>query len=411
MLTKRHLPPTWVMGMTNAVFGLTGGFCAVIIPDLLAAHGLSAGQIASIAATILSPGFRAFTISPVLDVRLSRRTYAFFFGTITALSVGIAVAFSDRPLLIEAVMLPGFLAASLYQGAVGGWMGSLVSKQQDGELGIWFTVSNIGAGGVMMVLAGEVVHRFSSPTGAFILGGVILLPMTLFIAIPSPGPDRRLARESFALFWREVASLVRQREVVIALLLFTLPAASFALTNVLGGTGNDFSASQRTVSLFAGIGSTVAGLAGSFLLFPLARRFALRPLYLGIGIVGAVFTLSLASLPHAAWSFAVAITGQNLFQALAFSTSNAISFEAIGPNNPFAATLFTLLLSACNLPITYMQYLDGRGYDHGGLIGSNLTDACLSIAACSLLAWVLARHRSSAKPADAALEAFPENAD
>jgi hypothetical protein len=38
------------MGMTNAVFGLTGGFCAVIIPNLLAAHGLPAGQIASIAA-------------------------------------------------------------------------------------------------------------------------------------------------------------------------------------------------------------------------------------------------------------------------------------------------------------------------------------------------------------------------
>jgi MFS transporter, PAT family, beta-lactamase induction signal transducer AmpG len=410
-MPTKQLPPIWMMGMTNAVFGLTGGFCAVIIPDLLAAHGLPAGQIASIAAAILSPGFWAFIIAPMLDVRLSRRTYALIFGIITAFAVGVTVSFPDHSMLIEAIMVPGFLAASLYQGAVGGWMGSLISKQQDGELGIWFTVSNIGAGGLMMVLSGEVLHRFSSLTAALILSGIILLPMTLFVAIPSPGPDRRLARESFARFWREVASLLRQREVVIALFLFTLPSASFALTNVLGGTGNDFAANERTVSLFAGVGSTAAGLAGSLLLFPLARRFTLRPLYLGIGIVGAIFTLSLISLPHAPWSFAVAITGQNLFQAMAFSTSNAISFEVIGPNNPLAATLFTLLLSAANLPITYMQYLDGRGYDRGGLIGSYLTDACLSVAACSLLAWVLSRYRGAAKSSMEALEVLPESTE
>ena len=193
--------------------------------------------------------------------------------------------------------------------------------------------------------------------------------------------------------------------------MFTFPAASFALTNVLGGTGNDFSASEHTVSLFAGIGSTIAGLTGSFLLFPLTRRFPLRPLYLGIGIVGAIFTISLISLPRHPWSFAIAITGQNLFQALAFSASNAITFEVVGPENPLAATLFTLLVSATNLPITYMQYLDGRGYDRGGMVGTYLTDACLSIIACSLLAWVLSRWRTPAEGAAGALNALSGNAE
>ena len=397
--------------MTNAVFGLTGGFCAVIIPDLLAAHGLPPGQIASIAAAILSPGFWAFMIAPMLDVRLSRRTYALILGLITAIAIGVTVTIADRPLLIEAIMVPGFLAASLYQGAVGGWMGTLIPKHQDGELGIWFTVSNIGAGGLMMVLSGEVLHRLPAPAAAFLLGGIILLPMTLFIAIPSPGPDRRLARESFGRFWREIASLVRKREVVLALLLFTLPTASFALTNVLGGTGSDFAASERTVSLFAGIGSTIAGLAGSFLLFPLARRFAMRPLYLGIGCVGSLFTLSLIFIPRAPWSFAVAISGQNLFQALGFSAAYAICFEVIGPDNALAATLLTLLVSASNLPITYMQYLDGRGYNHGGLAGCFLTDACISIGACSLMAWVLSRWRATAEAAPDPFEALPETVE
>jgi hypothetical protein len=56
-----------------------------------------------------------------------------------------------------------------------------------------------------------------------------------------------------------------------------------------------------------------------------------------------------------------------------------------------AATLFTLLVAAMNLPITYMGLLDGWGYDRGGLVGSFLTDAGLSMTACLLLALGLRR--------------------
>jgi hypothetical protein len=33
-MTKRSLPPIWIMGMTNAVFGLTGGFCVCCLAAL-----------------------------------------------------------------------------------------------------------------------------------------------------------------------------------------------------------------------------------------------------------------------------------------------------------------------------------------------------------------------------------------
>ena len=325
--------------------------------------------------------------------------------------MAFTVAHPDRPGLVEAVMLPGFAAAMLYQGSVGGWMGSLVDKQEDSRLGVWFSVSNLGAGGLMMVLAGQLISRLTPTQAGILIGAAIVLPMLLFLAIPSPPALRRPARECFGRFNRELISLLKQSQVVMALALFLLPAASFALTNVLGGTGSDFSASERTVSLFAGVGSSAAGIAGSFLLFPLARRFPLRPVYLAIGIVGAIFTLSLLALPRQPWTFAVAITGENLFQALAFATANAIAFEVIGPDNPFAATLFTVLLAATNLPITYMQFLDGRGYDWRGLAGSIVTDACVSIAACLFLAWMINRWRVTAPPVVQPLSPIPENAD
>ena len=235
------------------------------------------------------------------------------------------------------------------------------------------------------------------------MGSAILVPMLIFVVIPSPPALRRPARESFGRFNRELVSLLKQRQVLMALALFLFPAASFALTNVLGGTGADFSANERTVSLFAGVGSSLAGIAGSFLLFPLARRFPLRPVYLAIGIVGAIFTLSLLALPRQPWSFGVAITGENLFQALAFATANGIAFEVIGPDNPFAATLFTLLLAASNMPITYMQFLDGKGYDWRGLTGSIVTDAGVSILACVTLGWMLFRWKAHSLPAVASI--------
>jgi len=411
MQKPRLLPPTWLLGLTNAPFGLTGGFCAVIVPQLLAAHGIPAGHVAAIASAILSPGFWIFAASPMLDAWLSRRTYALIFGSFTAIAIALTVSNANRPGIVEAVMVPGFAAAMLYQGAVGGWMGSLIDKQEDSRLGIWFSVSNLGAGGLMMVLAGQLITRLEPWLAGVLIGTGVLLPMLLFLAIPSPPADRRPARESFGRFNRELLLLLQNRTVLLALALFILPAASFALTNVLGGAGYDFAASERAVSLFAGVGSSAAGIIGSFLLFPLARRFPLRPVYLAIGITGAVFTLSLLLLPRVPWAFGVAITGENLFQALAFATANAIAFDVIGPDNPFAATLFTVLLAASNFPITYMQFLDGRGYDWRGLNGAFLTDASISVAACLLLIWPIARWQHASDSPVQSLSSIVEPAD
>ena len=293
MSPPRRLPPIWLMGLTNSLFGLMGGFAVVTLPELLAAQGIPGGHIAAITAAILSPGFWVFVLAPMLDVRLSRRSYALLFGLLAAAAVGFTVFDHRRPAMVEAVMIAGYVAANLYQGAVGGWMGSLIEKDQDSRLGVWFAVANTGAAGLML----------------------------LFLAIPAPRPDRRLARESFGRFWAEVASLLKQHEVLIALALFLLPSASFSLTNVLGGVGGDFSASQRTVSLFAGAGTVLAGLAGSFLLRPLAKRFPCARCISASASPAALFTLSQLAFPRAPWSFALAITGENLFQALAFAAA------------------------------------------------------------------------------------------
>ena len=130
----------------------------------------------------------------------------------------------------------------------------------------------------------------------------MLLPTMIFLIIPAPGPDRRLASESFGQFFGEMFALVRRRDVLIALMLFLSPCGSFAMAQLLPGTGNDFHAAPRLVSLAGGVGAVVPGILGC-LVFPLfARRLPPRLLYLANGVVGGLCTLSLLLLPRTPWS-------------------------------------------------------------------------------------------------------------
>ena len=110
-----------------------------------------------------------------------------------------------------------------------------------------------------------------------------------------------------------------------------------------------------------------------------------RLVYLAIGTTGAIFTLSLLGLPRIPALFALALTGQNLFQSAAFTVENIIIFRSIGEANPLAATQFGLLQAATGFPITYMQAIDGQAYGGGALTGMFAADAGFSLLACLIL--------------------------
>lgn len=391
MRRDRRLPPVWVMAIPYLTFGLNGGFVVVTLPQILASQGISGGEIAFAVAMITSPGFWVFLIAPMLDVWLSRRTYALIFGPLAVAAGAFTILSHHSVAEVVTVMLTGYLGVILYASALGGWTGSLIDKHQDSQLGAWSTVANIGGGGLMVMVADPIIRRYPPVFSALLFAVALLAPMLSFFFIPSPFSETYRARESFGRFWREVASLLKRREVLVALVLFGLPSASFSLTNVLGGIGQDFHASPQIVSIFAGVGGLLAGIAGSLLVPVIAKKFPLRPLYLGIGIVGALFTLSMLVLPRAPWTFGLAFTGESVFQAAAFSAGFAIIFEVIGPENPLAATIYALLAAAMNLPVIYMEIVDGHGYNWHGVTGAFLADAGLSGAICIVLWFVLFR--------------------
>lgn len=389
MNRRRARVPVWMMGLSNALFGMYGGVLVISVPQLLSARQVPEATIASMTAVMISPGFWTFLVCPVLDVRFSRRWYAVVTAVVAAVLLSLALLNLEHLAWVEGLLVVGFFFANLYQSALGGWLSSITTAAEKNTLSVWVTIANISGGGAMAMIAGEVVQRVSPPLAAFLLGAAVLLPIAIFPWMQAPGPDRRLARESFSQFLGEVASVLKRREVLIAIVLFIAPAATFSLTNLLGGLGNEFHASSRFVGLVGGAGVLLGGIAGC-LIFPLIDRLLpLRYLYLAIGAVGSLFTLALILLPHTPATFALALIGENVFQAVAITASTAIAFQTIGPRNPLASTNYCLMLSAFNIANTYMLVVDGWGYSRHGIAGGYAADATLSLTASLLLAAIL----------------------
>jgi len=385
-----------VMGLGNLPFGLYGGVMLATIPQLLAAQGVPQPEIASVTAIGLSPGFFYFFASPILDVRFSRKLYAYILGVVTALLLFAALMSTTNLTLLGILLFSGQFAAALYSSAVGGWLGSLVRLEDEARLGVWFTIGNFAGYGATAMVGILLLRSFPFAAGAGLLCLMVLLPLLSFPFLPSSPPDRRLASESFGRFFADIFALLRKPAVLGALPFFITPCASFALINTLSALGHDFSTSEETVATILGFGASVPAI-GSLLVPFLTRYVTLRPLYLLIGSVGALFTLALIVLPHSPITFTIAVVGENFFACAGLAVATAIIFDTIGRNNPLAATQFAVLNAALLIPPTYMQELDGIGYGWGGLTGNLLMDASLSLAACGALAFAMSllRRRAS----------------
>lgn len=397
------------MGLSNGTFGLMGGFLVLPLPQLLARQHVPVERIAAISAACFSWGLWVFLLGPVLDLRFSRRWYATLFAVLSGVCLGAAILVSTSPLAFEALIMAAYASATMSSNALGGWLAALVPEDDHGgrieaQLGAWTQVATLGGNGLMAIVAGECLHRLSLAASAALLGALVACPALIFLWMPVPQRNveeaRRLAAH-FGEFWRQLGSLLKQREVLLTLALFLAPTGSFSLTNTLGGVAGDFHASEAFVSRVGGLMLTLAGGAGCLLVPVLARRLRPLVLYLGIGAAGCVFTLAMLLVPRTPGTFALAYLGENLFQAMSFTAAVAICLKMIGRENPLGATQFGLLTAATVLPINYMGVLDGASYARfHGVGGMFALDGGLSLAACLVMFAVMRamRYEASVRP-------------
>ena len=400
-MTSRPFPPIWLLGFGLWPLGVNGALMLITMPQLLAAQHAPPSRIAAITALALAPGFVSFLLAPLLDWRFSRRTWALVFTMVTGTSAAAAFLFVRRLEMLGIFFFLSNLSAYLVSAACGGWFGELVAPNKRRALGAWFAAVNIASGGVIAAVAIPIYRDLPEPVGALLLGACIVLAAPLFLFIPCPPADARLAREGVGAFARDVGRVVRRPVVLWTLLLFISPATAFALTNSLSGFAADFHIGEAMAGLIGGAGVCLAGVVGSLLAPALGARLRPRVLYLTVGLLGAGFSLLLILAPRTPAMVGVALLGENIFQAAAFAVSNLISLNSLGEDNPLAATQFGLLFASSAVPLTYMQLIDGAAFTAHGLNGGLFADAAMTAGACVVLAAILGLFRRAVAKADA----------
>lgn len=377
--------PVWLLGLANLPLGFTFGLGLMVAPEVLAARHVPETTIADITTLGLVGNLAFFLVAPILDVHFSRRTYAIAMSSAATILTFVAVLSFANLALLGICLFLAMLAANLNTAALGGWFGSVLPKEKDATLGAWFAVASFGGFGLASMLGIELIHHAPPWLAATILAAMNLPPLAIILSAHCPVDERSRLTESFGRFGRELLELARRVDVRRLALLLVLPCTAFALTNTLGGLGADYHASEWLIATIGGVGVTAAGIFGSLTVPALGRRAGLLTVYLGIGIVGGLSTLSLVVLPQTPTVYTIGFVAQNIWQSAGLAAGTALILSSIGKNNPLASTQFAILNAALATPLIYMQWIDGHAYGARGLTGLYLTDGGLDLAACVLM--------------------------
>lgn len=393
-----HAPRVWLMGLANATYGFGYAVVLVTAPQLLASRGVAEPVIAGMTTLALAASLLVFAVAPVLDTLISRRAWSIGLGVAGAILTSLALILPSTSHLLAAALAADALVLSLYQSALGGWLGAVLPKSSDEAIGTWFTIGNSSGFGLGALTQYWLVTHTQAGRGAALVGVLTLVPLAILKMVPAPDAGRKAVHESFRNLARDVGQLVRQPLVLRLLLMFILPCAAFTLTNAFGGMGPDFHATDNLVSVANGIGAVVIGFFASILTRLILKWISAPFLYLAIGTLGAAFTLSLLALPHSPATYLLAVLGENAAQSFAQVSQFAIIFRSIQQGSSLASSQFGLLSTAVIVPYAYMQGLDGFGYKlAGGVTGSFLMDALVSLGACVLLFWPVLRWIAARK--------------
>ncbi|HTW73721.1 MAG TPA: MFS transporter [Steroidobacteraceae bacterium] len=393
-----HTQRVWLMGFANSTYGFGYAVVLVTAPQLLASHGVAEPVIAGMTTLALSSSLLVFAVAPVLDTLISRRAWSIGLGLAGAALTTLVMLLPATSHILGAALAADALVLSLYNSAVGGWLGAVLPKSSDETIGTWFTIGNSSGFGLGALTQYWLLTHTRAGLGAALVGVATLIPLAVLPLVPATDAGRKAVHESFRNLARDVVQLVRQPLVLRVLLMFILPCAAFTLTNAFGGMGPDFHATDNLVSVVNGIGAVVIGVFASILARLVLERISAPLLYLAIGSLGAAFTLGLLALPHSPATYLLAVLGENAAQSFAQVSQNAIIFRSIRQGSPLASSQFGLLSTAFVVPYVYMQGLDGFGYKlAGGVTGSFTMDALVSLAACALLFWPVLRWVATGK--------------
>lgn len=388
------IAPMAVMSM-----GLAGG----ALSYLLRREGVDPARGAGIVAFVMLPHTIYFLWGPVSDFWMSRRNWLVTAAAAAAVAV-LAAFYQPRlgsPLSVGLLFL-GMCLGGLAVAACGGIMGALHSERNRRLAGSFYQSGSLAFGGMAIFLLVSLAPRLTLRSLGWIVAAMIFLPALFAFAVPRQREiETHSARQAAARIWLEFRSTFIRWEAIPYTLLIVSPMCSGAMIGLLPALAVDYGVNGQQVAWINGIAGALLTAAGAVAASFIPVRVPAPVAFVLSGLLNAA---TLAVLALGSLTPAVYFTGTVLYLfsiGICYSMFTAVALEFLGGSGKSGSSRYSIINSIGNLPVAYMEFLDGRSYARWGPRAMPGADAILAaIAATLLLAhFVVSRKRKRLREA------------
>ena len=377
--------------MIGVPYGAFYGIVTVALPFLLRRAGLSVDRIASISAFVQAPAIWYFLWAPAVDVRLRRRTWVVVLSAATAgcAALGLYFAGVGAVRLATASLVAGSALSQPISSALGGLVAETIPDALRGRAGGWsqagMLFGGVAAGGSAVWLAGHASVWVAAVATAML----ILLPSLTALTIPESRSPRVQLLPHLRAMSRDVAAMLKRREVVVALAFFLSPIGAGAAANLFSAVAGEYRASPNMIIWAAGLGAIATPL-GALLGGVISDRFNRWRVYPLAGIASALSSGAMAIAPMSPVTFLLGTAGYALTLGVCYAAFMALAFQLVGKATTASSTRFTLFMAAVNVPVVYMLRVDGWAHSRLGARGMLATDSLSNLIFAGLFMMFLA---------------------
>jgi len=387
----------WLFGVLIAPTAmLSHGLVSGTLSLLLREQGVGLARGASIVSLLTLPFVINFLWSPITDFGLRRRNWIMAAAVVAALL--LVVAFHMQNLASPAAIAVLFLSSCFGQLVLvscGGMMGLLSSESARRRAGGFYQGGSLAFGSVGVFVISMLAGRISLHALSWVIGGMVALPALAALAAPV---QQKMVRESFAEEIRRIGREFRRTflrwEAVPYVVLLCSPLGTGAAIGLLTGLAKDYQVSAHEVAWINGAASLVLMPAGAVMAGMLPVRLKSMVGFLATSAInaGTLVVLWVGPLRPATYYVSTMLFLFTIGACYAMYT--AVALEFLGDSGKSGSARFSIINSIGNGPVTYMDWVDGRGYALWGPRGLPATDAVLGLSASGLwLVYFLLRRK------------------
>jgi MFS family permease len=410
-------------------FGLGVGYAQVAVPYVLRLRGLDMLVIAGIASVANLPHAWKFLWAPALDAGWRRKSWFLVMIALTSAFLALTALIPPDPdvrfgpftllSIYTAVLTLAQATVATSSSAVLALMSMTVPSAEKGRASGWQTAGNLAgtsAGGAVITW---MLEHTSPRTTAVVLAATCLACATPVFYVAEPAPVKHRLGHQMVVLLKDVWTTLRSRDGWTGMIICLSPVGTGAMTNLFSALAIDYSpdpSARENMVLFAngvaaGMVSALGALCGGYIAGRMNRRVA----YALFGAITALAAIGMMIGPANPTAFSIGCLAYYFANGLCYAAFYAFVFEMIG-HGAGVTTKLALFISASNLAISYVTWLDGASYEglkrawpsHAsagrvGMLGADALATFVGIAVLGLML-VLVKRLNARQPVVEATE-------